>query len=183
MSFESYRLNKSKNYENRPEDGEYTSKITGFYVLADAAKQQGEVFDVAYFSFKLDNGMVYKGRFVLDLREFTLIDALIKATLGEVPDSLDLADLIGLECGLEIKNEDTKKGTYANIKKIFAIEDEESCEDDEEELELEEEEIDVELNLDDDDEEDDMEREMSGTISSSKSEAQLSNSRRRRNIK
>ncbi|MFD2370571.1 hypothetical protein ACFSO0_11565 [Brevibacillus sp. GCM10020057] len=128
-----------------PEEGFYAAKILSWR----EGKARNTMFGLtptANVFFELNNGMKVAQSMLIFPGPTSLIEKLVNVTLGEADEEVDLNDLIGQECGVEIRHNHVGGTTYANVVDVFPIS----------ELELEEEVAEEPTEMDDMDNSDDL---------------------------
>lgn len=100
-------LVKAGGYASLPEPGIYPAHISDLVV----SKEADANIPAVNITFQLPNGETVYSRLLLSWLEFSPIDILIKATLGDVGNSINLEDLIGAEVEIEVYHAPGKGGS------------------------------------------------------------------------
>ncbi len=120
-----FNVKKSENFFNLPPEGIYDALISDGRIADNTVydKNDKKDYEVAVFTFTLDNGKLVFGRFILNLKINSPINHLLNAGLGDYGEDADLADLIGKKVKIKIKH-NTKEGKkYANIVNVYPVSD------------------------------------------------------------
>lgn len=102
-----------------PEEGYYYATVVAW----KEGKPKNTTFGLvptALFTFELRDGRRVMQSILNLAGPNYLMEKLVYATLGEVED-VDLDDLIGKACGIEIRHNHANGTTYANVVDVFPI--------------------------------------------------------------
>lgn len=145
-------LRKPADYSVRVPNGRYSSDITGYEVLRNQ-RVGSEVVDLLKVRFELENGKTLYSRYMMDLKEFTPLDYLLKAVFGEIPDQINLESLLNQSVTIEVSNKQVGDKTYSNISRVYPYgysagdEYETATADEDEDFEVDEEDIEEDVDF------------------------------------
>ncbi len=103
-----------------PEEGYYSSKVVGWKEGKPRNTMFGSTPSANVF-FELADGMKVAQSMLLFPGPTSLMEKLVNVTLGEADEEVDLNDLIGKACGIEIRHNHANGTTYANVVDVFPI--------------------------------------------------------------
>ncbi|RYG71216.1 hypothetical protein EU245_14785 [Lentibacillus lipolyticus] len=129
------KFKRERNVFQPPAEGNYLVAVAGW----KEGKQKNTIMGLtpsAVVTFDLGNGQKVMQSMLVYSGGNSLVEKLFDAILGEDADDVHFDELIGKECGIEVKHNHVGEVTYANVVDVFpvsAFENEEGEEDEEQE--------------------------------------------------
>lgn len=101
-----------------PKEGNYVARVVGWKEGKKRNTMMG-LTPTVIVTFELEDGQRVMQSMLVYSGPKSLLEKLVDSTLGEDADDVELDQLIGKKCGVEIRHNHVGEITYANVVDIF----------------------------------------------------------------